>query len=89
VNQTSTANQIQNSDFNDGFGFYTTGVVAAGSSSGFPQINISTNAGMCLPTQFGNPFASLNVPNGADGYFEQQVAVPDAGGQVVQLRQLG
>ena len=85
VNQTSTANQIQNSDFNDGFGFYTTGVVAAGSSSGFPQINISTNAGMCLPTQFGNPFASLNVPNGADGYFEQQVAVPDAGGQVVSF----
>ena len=89
VNSTSTVNQIQNGDFNDGFGFYTTGIVAGGSSSGFPTFNVSTDAGSCLTSQFGNPFASLNVPNGADGFFQQQVAVPDAEGQVVSFTSWG
>jgi hypothetical protein len=89
VNGSSMANQIQNGDFNDGFGFYTTGTVAAGSSPGFPKINVSTDVGSCLPARLANPFASLNVPNGADAFFEQQVAVPDSSGQIVSFTSWG
>lgn len=89
VNQTSMTNQLQNGDFNDGFGFYTTGTVASGSSPGFPKINVSTEVGSCLSSRIGNPFASLNVPNGADAFFEQQVAVPDSSNQVVSFTSWG
>ena len=77
VKQSSTVNQVQNGDFNDGFGFYT---VSPGSAPVFPQNSINTDAGSCLPQQFGNPFASLNVPNSAHAFFEQQVSVPDPTG---------
>ncbi|HXN86187.1 MAG TPA: hypothetical protein VN867_08950, partial [Candidatus Binataceae bacterium] len=76
INASSLVNYLQNSDFNDGLGYYTTATVSAGSSSGFPNFNVSTNAGMCDPAQTGNPFLSVNVPNGADGYFQQQVSLP-------------
>jgi hypothetical protein len=87
VNASTQTNFIQNGDFKDGFGSYTTGVV-----SGSPQISINTSPVTCLPpspSPVGNPFASLNVPNGADGFFEQQVTVPNAGGQLVSFKSWG
>jgi hypothetical protein len=77
INPSILVNYLQNSDFNDGLGFYTTATVAPGSSSGFPNFNVSTNGGMCNPAQTGNPFLAVNVPNGADGYFQQPVSLPD------------
>ena len=87
VNPSTQTSFIQNGDFNNGFGFFTTGTVV-----GSPQININTSPVTCLPqvpSQFGNPFASLNVPNGADGFFQQQVTVPNAAGQVVSFKSWG
>jgi len=87
VNASTQTNFIKNGDFNDGFGFYTTGVV-----TGSPQISINTSPVTCLPPvppPLGNPFAALNVPNGADGFFEQQVTVPNAAGQVVSFKSWG
>ena len=84
VNPSAQTNFIKNGDFNDGFGFYTTGVV-----SGSPLISINTSPVTCLsatPPPAGNPFASLNVPSGADGFFEQQVSVPNAAGQAVSFK---
>ncbi len=87
VNASTQTNFIKNGDFNDGFGSYTTGVV-----SGSPQISINTSPVTCLPATpppAGNPFASLSVPSGADGFFEQQVTVPNAAGQEVSFKSWG
>ncbi len=87
VNASTQTNFIKNGDFNDGFGSYTTGVV-----SGSPLISINTSPVSCLPPvppPQGNPFASLNVAGGAEGFFEQQLAVPNAAGQVVSFKSWG
>jgi hypothetical protein len=69
------ANLLQNGDFSAGLTGWTPTVVAAGVIPGFPQFNIST-AGTCVPAQAGNPYFALNVPGQADGYIQQQVALP-------------
>jgi hypothetical protein len=84
VNATTQTNFIKNSDFNDGFGSYTTGVV-----SGSPLLSVNTSPITCVPSQLGNPFASVTVPSGSDGFFEQQVTVPSAAGQVVSFKSWG
>jgi RHS repeat-associated protein len=76
--QCSEASQyIQNGDFGNGLTSYTTTVVSTGSFSGFPHFVINTSS-HCIPSaQVGNPFLSLDVPGGADGYVEQQVVLPN------------
>jgi len=70
-------NLLQNGDFSAELTGWTQTVVAAGTMPGFPQFNISTS-GVCVPTEAGNPYFALNVPGQADGYIEQQVALPAA-----------
>jgi hypothetical protein len=87
VNPSTQTNFIRNGDFNNGFGFYSTGVI-----SGSPVISINTSPVTCLaptPSPVGKPFATLNVANGADGFFEQQVTVPNAASQVVSFKSWG
>ena len=75
INPSVRRNFLQNGDFNDGQGFYTTAVVSGGSQSGFPHFNVET-APPCLPSQIGNPAFSIDAPSGADGYFQQTVTLP-------------
>jgi hypothetical protein len=81
VNPSIERNFLQNGDFNDGQGFYSTAVVSSGSFSGFPHFNVNTSA-PCFPGQLGNPFFSIDAPGGADGYFQQMVTLPSTPSQL-------
>ena len=79
VNPSTRRNFINNGDFTDGQGFYSTRVVSGGSFSGYPHFNVSTS-GPCLST-VGNPFFSIDAPGGADGYVQQTITLPSTPSQ--------
>lgn len=77
---------LRNGDFSLGLQFFTTTVVAGGSFPGYPRF--VENGAPCLPSQDGNHFLAIDVPGGADGYVEQQLALPDEA-STLRLRSWG
>jgi PASTA domain len=72
-------NAISNGEFSQGLSGWSTQVISPGSYSGYPHFRVETEA-KCEPAQSGNPFLEIDVPGGAAGYVQQQVAVPSAPG---------
>jgi hypothetical protein len=70
-------NVISNGEFSQGLTGWTTQVV--GPYAGYPHFHVSTEA-KCEPAQQGKPFLEIDVPGGARGYVQQQIAVPAAPG---------
>jgi hypothetical protein len=71
------ANVISNGEFSQGLTGWTTQVLAQGQYAGYPHFRVITEA-KCEPAQSGNPFLEIDVPGGARGYVQQQIAVPAA-----------
>lgn len=72
-------NVISNGEFSQGITGWTTQVLAQGQYAGYPHFRVITEA-KCEPAQQGNPFLEIDVPGGARGYVQQQIAVPAAPG---------
>jgi PASTA domain len=72
-------NVITNGEFSQGLTGWTTQVLAQGPYAGYPHFRVLTEA-KCEPAQQGNPFLEIDVPGGARGYVQQQIAVPAAPG---------
>jgi hypothetical protein len=70
-------NVITNGEFSQGLTGWTTQVLAQGQYAGYPHFRVITEA-KCEPAQQGNPFLEIDVPGGARGYVQQQIAVPAA-----------
>jgi hypothetical protein len=72
-------NVITNGEFSQALTGWTTQVLAQGKYAGYPHFRVITEA-KCEPAQSGNPFLEIDVPGGARGYVQQQIAVPAAPG---------
>jgi hypothetical protein len=89
VNVGTVSTVLQNGDFSTGdLSFWTTTTVNPGSFSGFPHFEVQTTQSF-LPSQEGNPFFSLDVPGGAEGFIEQTFTLPDAGSIILSYRVWG
>src|SRR2546425_6529061 len=72
------SNLVKNGDFSLGLSDWTTVKVQPVGS--YPTFDVVTDLGMCTPSdRVGNPFLSIVVPFGADGYVEQSVSIPTTG----------
>src|SRR2546422_2600781 len=72
------SNLVRNGDFSGGLSDWTTVKVQPFGS--YPTFDVVTDLGTCTPSdRAGNPFLSIVVPLGADGYVEQNVSIPTTG----------
>lgn len=62
---------IINTGFNFDWTCWAQTPTNSGVFPGFPKFSIETTA-QCVPSQSGNPYASIAVPGGAAGYISQQ-----------------
>ncbi len=84
-----TTTLLDDGDFSYGFGSWSSvSVKTSQNAQGvvYPTFEVLTGppgagaSSSCFPSaRLGNPFLSINVPFGADGYVEQQVTVPAHG----------
>jgi hypothetical protein len=75
---------VQNGDFCEGLAGWTQVAEDAGSFSGYPHFVISA-APWCNAEAAGNPSVYVDVPGGAAGAIEQQIALPNDGGLTLSL----
>ncbi len=69
-----TPGVLSNGDFSNGLSCWTQYTIAPGAFSGFPHYTTSSTD-FCLASTT-NPFASIDVPGGADGTLNQTFTVP-------------
>jgi hypothetical protein len=90
----ATTNVVANASFTAGLAHWSKRVVSRGQDGvGYPRIAVgalnSTTSGEtwtwmqeCARSQGSKPFAFIDAPGGADGYFQQQLKVPRSPGRL-------